>query len=44
MGVKELKIIRPVKIGLLSTGDELVNADFDELPKGKIRDSNKILL
>ena len=33
-----------VNIGVLSTGDELVSAGIERLPKGKIRDSNKIML
>ncbi len=36
-------IIKPVKIGLLSTGDELWNEDR-ELPSGKIYDYNRITL
>ena len=32
-----------VKIGVLSTGNELVDAGIERLPVGKIRDSNKIM-
>ena len=33
-----------LKLGILSTGNELVPASTPELPPGKIRDSNKCML
>ncbi len=33
-----------MRVGLLSTGDELVGSDTKHVPAGKIRDSNKIML
>ena len=33
-----------MKVGLLSTGNELVPASTSDLPPGKIRDSNKVML
>ena len=33
-----------MKIGILSTGNELVPASTKDLPPGKIRDSNKRML
>jgi molybdopterin biosynthesis enzyme len=33
-----------IKIGVLSTGNELVSAGIERLPTGKIRDSNKTML
>ena len=44
VGQMSVKIKRPPVIGLLSTGNELVDADTVELPAGKIRDSNKVIL
>ena len=35
---------RKVRIGILSSGNELVPASTDDLPPGKIRDSNKNML
>ena len=42
--VKGIKVYRKPIIGLLSTGNELVDASSPELEDGKIRDSNKIML
>lgn len=35
---------KTIKIGVLSTGNELVSAGIERLPTGKIRDSNKTML
>ena len=32
-----------VKVGILSTGNELVDSGIERLPVGKIRDSNKLM-
>jgi gephyrin len=42
--VKGIKIYRKPIIGLLSTGNELVDASSERLDDGKIRDSNKLML
>ena len=42
--VKGIKVFRKPVIGLLSTGNELVDASSAELEDGKIRDSNKLML
>ena len=42
--VTDIPIVRPPTVGLLSTGDELVAASTEQLPPGKIRDSNKVML
>jgi molybdopterin biosynthesis enzyme len=40
--VQSIKVFRKmVNIGILSTGNELVDAGIERLPVGKIRDSNK---
>jgi molybdopterin molybdotransferase len=43
MGLQTLKVLRPPKIGLLCTGDELSPAG-KELPPGRIYESNGVLL
>ena len=42
--VDGVKVYRKPVIGLVSTGNELVDASTKELEDGKIRDSNKIML
>ena len=43
--VENVKVyLKAVNIGVLSTGNELVSATIERLPKGKIRDSNKLML
>lgn len=42
--IKGVKVYRRPVIGLLSTGNELVDAGSEELEDGKIRDSNKLML
>ena len=43
LNIKEIKVIRPLKVGILSNGDELMRDD-DKLIHGKIYDSNRPLL
>lgn len=42
--VKGIKVYKKPVIGLLSTGNELVDASTKTLEDGKIRDSNKLML
>jgi len=42
--VKGVMVWRRPRIGLLSTGNELVETGVVELSDGKIRDSNKLML
>ena len=42
--VKGVKVCKKPRIGLLSTGNELVDASTEALEDGKIRDSNKLML
>ena len=42
--IQDIKVYRRARVGLLSTGDELVAASTVDLPQGKIRDSNKRML
>lgn len=42
--IKGMKIYRKPIIGLISTGNELVEASCENLEDGKIRDSNKLML
>jgi molybdopterin molybdotransferase len=42
--VADIPIFETLKIGILSTGNELVAANTKDLPAGKIRDSNKVML
>lgn len=44
IGCQKIKIKQDVRVGLLSTGNELVRFDMADVPAGKIRDSNKIML
>jgi gephyrin len=42
--IKSIKAYKKPLIGLLSTGNELVDASTEHLEDGKIRDSNKLML
>lgn len=42
LGIQELLVKRPPIIGYLSTGDEIVPYRTEQLPIGKIRDSNMV--
>ena len=42
--IKGIKVYKKPIIGLLSTGNELVDANTEHLDDGKIRDSNKLML
>jgi molybdopterin biosynthesis enzyme len=42
--VKGIQVYRKPRIGLVSTGNELVDASTENLEDGKIRDSNKLML
>jgi len=42
--IKGIKVYKKPIIGLLSTGNELVDANTEHLEDGKIRDSNKLML
>ena len=45
--ISQIKVFskqKQVRIGILSTGNELVSASTVDLPPGKIRDSNKCML
>jgi len=42
--IKGIKVYKKPVIGLLSTGNELVDASTECLEDGKIRDSNKLML
>jgi gephyrin len=42
--IKDIKVYKRPIIGLLSTGNELVDASTEHLEDGKIRDSNKLML
>ena len=44
VGVVSVKVRRKPKVAVLSTGDEVVEPSVSELPKGKIRDSNRAML
>ncbi|GAB6026957.1 hypothetical protein CHUAL_013627 [Chamberlinius hualienensis] len=44
VGVTRVSVYQLPLVGLLSTGNELVNPEVEELVPGKIRDSNKTLL
>ena len=44
LGVQKIKVFKRVKVGVLSTGDELVSPYSAEISFGKIRDSNKAML
>ncbi len=41
--INNIKVFKKPKIGLLSTGNELVEAQTVDLPDGLIRDSNKFM-
>ena len=42
--IKGIKVYKKPIIGILSTGNELVDASTESLEDGKIRDSNKLML
>jgi molybdopterin biosynthesis enzyme len=42
--IKGIKVYKKPVIGILSTGNELVDASTETLDDGKIRDSNKLML
>ena len=42
--IHKVKVFKRPVIGLISSGNELVNANTIDLPDGKIRDSNKLML
>jgi gephyrin len=42
--IKGIKVYQKPVIGILSTGNELVDASTETLEDGKIRDSNKLML
>ncbi len=45
LGVRDLKVFRPLRVAVFSTGDELRSASFEgELPPGAIRDANRPML
>jgi molybdopterin molybdotransferase len=44
LGVLEVEVRRRPRVGLLSTGDELVPPATEDLPPGKIRDLNQTVL
>jgi molybdopterin molybdotransferase len=44
IGVVEPVVSRKPRVGVMSTGDELVPAAIGDLPPGKIRDSNRPML
>ncbi len=44
VGVAEVEVCRPVRVGVVSTGDEVMPPDVVELDPGQIRDSNRPLL
>ena len=43
-GITRVKMYRPVKVGIISTGNEIVSPSTDPLPLGKIRDVNSYAL
>ncbi len=43
LNIKQIQVIRPLRVGILSNGDELMR-DGDKLTHGKIYDSNRPLL
>ena len=42
--IKGIKIYQKPKVGLISTGNELVHHSTEKLDEGNIRDSNKLML
>lgn len=44
LGVQKIKVLKRVKVGVLSTGDEIISPYSAEISFGKIRDSNKAML
>ncbi len=42
--IKGIKVYQKPVVGILSTGNELVDASTETLDDGKIRDSNKLML
>lgn len=43
-GIKSLKVYRKPRVGLMSSGDEIVSHETDPLPTGKIYDINSVVL
>lgn len=43
MGIKEIRVRRKLRVGVISTGDELISAG-QHLEKGKIYDSNRVTI
>jgi molybdopterin molybdotransferase len=44
LGVVNIAVVRRPRVGILSTGDELVGPETSELPPGKVRNSNAVAL
>lgn len=44
LGITEVEVYKGLKIYVISTGDEIVEANTDVLPHGKIRDANRYIL
>ncbi|MDO5688765.1 MAG: molybdopterin molybdotransferase MoeA [Tissierellia bacterium] len=44
MGIREVLVYRPIIVGVLSTGDEVIDYDSGPLPPGKIYDSNQMTI
>ncbi len=44
LGVVNIAVVRRPRVGILSTGDELVVPETSELPPGKLRNSNAVAL
>lgn len=44
LGVDRVEVYRPVRVGVISTGDEVRPPDAERLEPGQIRDSNRPLL
>ena len=43
VGVLEVNIYKAPRVGLISTGDEIVPAETKEIKRGEVRDSNKLM-
>ena len=44
VGCTSVAVVAPPVVGVVSTGDELVAPDATDVPAGKIRDSNRLML
>jgi gephyrin len=44
IGITTVDVVREIRVGVMSTGDELVDADQPLIGAGKIRDSNRPML